>query len=227
MGAEDDGGEIRSITIKVVTLEKNYDVRMRAGATVEELREHIRGVAGIPASHRIRLIHAGRMLTEGGKLLADCHIINSSFVHCSSIEMSDYGDVPQKDGGGGGGGVAHTSGTYVAMPAAAGVPVYPGGPPSNQPLEPDVEQPDPDAWMAEVDMDDQRRQEQLFQRLREARVQGQGVVRPPRAAAGAGGGGGGSGGGGFDNLLNDPAEVRACLPARTSAHSICDRPCRE
>eukprot|EP01046_Picozoa_sp_COSAG06_P082827 COSAG06_NODE_29803_length_550_cov_0.858093_1_plen_111_part_01 len=74
MGAEDDGGEIRSITIKVVTLEKNYDVRMRAGGTVEELREHIRGVAGIPASHRIRLIHARRMLTEGGKLLADCHI---------------------------------------------------------------------------------------------------------------------------------------------------------
>eukprot|EP01044_Picomonas_judraskeda_P001246 COSAG03_NODE_70_length_14773_cov_16.054711_7_plen_89_part_00 len=76
-----------------MTLEKNYAVEMRAAATVDELRQKVRAIAGIPQSHRVRLIHAGRMLTEGGKLLADCHIINSSFVHCSAIEMVEYGDV--------------------------------------------------------------------------------------------------------------------------------------
>lgn len=186
--------------MQVVTLEKNFDVETRADATVDELREHVRTIASIPASHRIRLIHAGRMLTEGGKLLADCHIINSSFVHCSSIEIVEYGDVEKPNPGGGEVAAASSAGTYVEMPAT-GVPVYPGGPPSNQPLPPDVEQPDPDAWMAEVDMDEQHRQERLFQRLREARA--------PRAAAAAGPGREPRApppGGAFDNLLNDPAE---------------------
>lgn len=203
--------------MQVVTLEKNYAVEMRAAATVEELREHVREIAGIPASHRVRLIHSGRMLTEGGKLLADCHIINSSFVHCSSVEITEYGDVSDKAGS-----AAAAGGTYVQMPAT-GVPVYPGGPPSNQPLPPDVEQPDPDAWMAEVDMDEQRRQELLFERLRQGRLQ---PSRPPSERAP------GAEGGGFDNLLNDPAEVRtnlfclsqncvtgACYLASESEHS--------
>jgi hypothetical protein len=186
--------------LQIVTLEKNYSVEMRADATVEELRERAREIAGIPQSHRVRLIHAGRMLTEGGKLLADCHIINSSFVHCSSIEVVEYGDVGQKPDV-----AAAAGGTYVQMPAA-GVPVYPGGPPSNQPVEPDVEQPDPDAWMAEVNLAEQRQQELLFERLRRPRQQ---TTRPapgglfPQAA-----GAQTAEGGGFDNLLNDPAEVR-------------------
>lgn len=173
---------------QVVTLEKNYSVEVRADATVEELRERAREIAEIPQSHRVRLIHAGRMLTEGGKLLADCHIINSSFVHCSSIEVVEYGDVGQKPEA-----AAAAGGTYVQMP---GVPVYPGGPPSNQPVEPDVEQPDPDAWMAEVNLAEQRQQELLFERLRRPRQQ-------PQTA------GAETAGGGFDNLLNDPAEVRS------------------
>lgn len=182
-----------------MTLEKNYTVEMRAAATVDELRQKVRDIAGIPQSHRVRLIHAGRMLTEGGKLLADCHIINSSFVHCSAIEMVEYGDVSQKVGAE----AAAAGGTYVEMPAAASVPVYPGGPPSNQQPAPDVEQPDPNAWMREVDMEEQRQQEQLFERLRRA-------SRTQRPAAGARVAQT-TEGGGFDNLLNDPAEVRSFL----------------
>ena len=184
---------------QVVTLEKNYSVEMRADATVEELRERAREIAEIPPSHRVRLIHAGRMLTEGGKLLADCHIINSSFVHCSSIEVVEYGDVGQKPEA-----AAAAGGTYVQMP---GVPVYPGGPPSNQPVEPDVEQPDPDAWMAEVNLAEQRQQELLFERLRRPRQQAArpgpgGLFGQPPQTTGAE-----TEGGRFDNLLNDPAEV--------------------
>lgn len=185
-----------------MTLEKNYSVEMRGDATVEELREHVRKIANIPPSHRVRLIHAGRMLTEGAKLLADCHIINSSFVHCSSIEIVEYGDVNEKAGAE----AVASGGTYVAMPAT-GVPVYPGGPPSNQPVEPDVEQPDPDAWMAEVDMDEQRQQEQLFERLRRAREPPllQPAARRGQAPQSAEGG--------FNNLLNDPGEVRLHVAA--------------
>ena len=65
------GGPIR---VKVVTLQQSREVEARADGTVDELREAIRAALAIPAAHRVRLIHAGKMLSEGGKTLAECHI---------------------------------------------------------------------------------------------------------------------------------------------------------
>jgi len=185
------GGPIR---VKVVTLQQSLEVEARADGTVDELREAIRAALAIPAAHRVRLIHAGKMLSEGAKTLAECHVINSSVVHCSATEIVEYGDVSK-----GSDAPASSAGTYVAMP---GVPVYPGGPPSNVAPPAEADEEDPDSWMEEVDMEEQRRQMRLLQRLQQAR--GGSPRGPPRAPGLADEGG--EPGGGFDNMLNDPAE---------------------
>ena len=106
-----EGGTTGDITVKVVTLDKTYVVEIGSDQTIAFFREHIRKIASIPASYRVRLIHAGRMLVEPEKSLTECQVINSSFVHCSAIE--DTADKPWAQSTAAGGPCATCTGPFA------------------------------------------------------------------------------------------------------------------
>ena len=81
------------ITVNLVTMDRTYPVEVSPTSSVGNFKQRVRKVAAIPVSHRIRLIHAGRMLAEDQKTLAECQVINSSFVHCSSLDETAFAKV--------------------------------------------------------------------------------------------------------------------------------------
>jgi hypothetical protein len=99
------------ITVRAVFFEATHEIAIAADAPVGELRAAVCVAADIPAGHRLRLIHAGRML-EDGRTLAEANVINSSFVHCSATAAAA---APKPAAA-----APTTAGTYVQMgPGAA------------------------------------------------------------------------------------------------------------